>query len=76
MNSSVTAMRTDSSDSEQRTLAENSFVTWFVWKAASCPLGEKTQFFLEDVNGALIPWENSSDVEFCVPEFSAGARIT
>lgn len=36
-NSSATAMRTDSSDSEQRTLEENAFVTWFICEDASCP---------------------------------------
>lgn len=70
------AIQTDASDGERRTLVENSSVAWFIWRAFSCPLGGKTQFSLEDINGALISWENSSDEECCVPEFSAGAKIT
>lgn len=35
-----------------------------------------TQFSLEDINGALISWESSSEAECCVPELSAGAEST
>lgn len=52
------------------------YAPWFIWRAVSSPLGGKTKFSLEDINRALISWENSSDAECCVPQLSAGVKIT